>query len=497
MISKDILPFNTVEKEGFLYLMNITAPLYKVPSRKTITKLIEEKYDILSNIIKTKLSSIDNLCLTTDVWTDVINTKSYLGVTAHFILNDKLTSVVIGVNELDERHTSDYLGQWLLRICTEWHIGKDNVVAIVTDNAANIVKAVSDTFGKDKHLGCFAHTLNLVATSLLKHNNEVNALCAKVKALITFLKHSVIAADELRKYNTKKLIQSVPTRWNSTYYMLERFIELSENITIILLKFPKAPPMLSALELQLAKEVIQVLAPIEAVTKEICGEQYVTSSKIIPLINCLKRKVNTLKDELTSSTAIQLLESLSVNINMRFGDIENNTMLAVSTLLDPRFKRLHFNNQDACLQTINKIVRQMENVNNDMFKENNTTENAVMDNQKNSLWSYHNELAYMEQLNCNDTEDMPTDFKHYLNQPIIGLHEDPIHYWLYSCKTMYLSLHVIAKKYLLIVATSVPSERLISKTGNIVTEKRNKLSSEHLQCMLFLNSLSMHEWKIE
>lgn len=155
----------------------------------------------------------------------------------------------------------------------------------MTDNAANIVKAITDIFGKDKHLGCFAHTLNLVATSLLKNNNEVNALCTKIKTLITFFKHSVSAADELRKHNTKKLIQSVPTRWNSTYYMLERFIELSESLTVILLKLPKTPPMLLTLEVQLAKVVIEILSPIEEVTKEICGEQYVTSSKIIPLIN--------------------------------------------------------------------------------------------------------------------------------------------------------------------------------------------------------------------
>ncbi|EFN62677.1 Zinc finger BED domain-containing protein 4, partial [Camponotus floridanus] len=79
------------------------------------------------------------------------------------------------------------------------------------------------------------------------------------------------------------LIQSVPTRSNSTYYMLERFIELSDNISLALLECPKAP-MLTASKLQLATEIIQVMNPIEAATKEICGEQYVTGSKIIPLI---------------------------------------------------------------------------------------------------------------------------------------------------------------------------------------------------------------------
>lgn len=211
MIAKDNLPFNTVEKEGFQYLMKMTVPLYEVPGRKTITMLMEEKYDFLTNIMKTKLSTVKHLCITTDVWTETLNTRSYLGMTAHFASNGKLTSVVIGVTELSERHTSDYLGQWLSQICIEWHIEKDNIVAIVTDNGANIVKAVNDIFGKNKHLLCFAHTLNLVATTLLKNNDEVETFCEKIKTLVTFFKQSVTAADELRKHETKKLIKCVPT----------------------------------------------------------------------------------------------------------------------------------------------------------------------------------------------------------------------------------------------------------------------------------------------
>lgn len=495
MIAKDNLPFNTVEKEGFQYFMKTTVPLYKVPGRKKITTLIEEKYELLSNVMKIKLSAVEYLCLTTDVWTDTLNTRSYLGMAAHFVLNEKLTSIVIGVTELSERHTSDYLGQWLSSICTEWHIKMDNVVAVVTDNAANIVKAVNDIFGKNKHLPCFAHTLNLVATTLLKENREIEAFCDKVKALVTFFKQSVIAADELRKYEQKKLIQCVPTRWNSVYYMLERFIELSEGISLVLLKFPKAPPMLSASELQLAREIIQVLSPIEAATKEICGESYVTGSKVIPLINCLKKKIDNLAADLSSSAAMKLLHSLSTNINIRFGTIEQVNLLAISTLLDPRFKRLHFNNHVACSRSINKISNQMEKLNDFPEKENTQlTENASTS--PHNIWSFHEDLANKVQFSHDKSNDMPTDMKHYLNQPTIGLAEDPIYYWYNIYKSIYPSLRVIAKQYLPIVATSVPSERLFSKAGNIMVENRSKLSPKHLQNLLFLNSLSLKKWKI-
>ncbi|CAH1969088.1 unnamed protein product [Acanthoscelides obtectus] len=39
----------------------------------------------------------------------------------------------------------------------------------------------------------------------------------------------------------------------------------------------------------------------------------------------------------------------------RFGDIENVEILAVSTLLDPRFIRLHFKNPLACANAVNLL----------------------------------------------------------------------------------------------------------------------------------------------
>ncbi|GLV31162.1 hypothetical protein CBL_12237 [Carabus blaptoides fortunei] len=57
LICKDNLPFYTVEKSGFLKLMKTTVPLYKPPTRKTMKKIIEEKYDLTSEKFKEKLSA--------------------------------------------------------------------------------------------------------------------------------------------------------------------------------------------------------------------------------------------------------------------------------------------------------------------------------------------------------------------------------------------------------------------------------------------------------
>lgn len=47
------------------------------------------------------------------------------------------------------------------------------------------------------------------------------------------------------------------------------------------------------------------------------------------------------------------------------------------------------------------------------------------------------------------------------------------------------------------VATSVPSERLFSKSGQIMTDSRNRLTGEHLNKLLFLGSLSENDWNLD
>lgn len=139
MIAVDKLPLSTAEAKGFKMLMKATAPLYNIPSRKTITNMMETRYEKMKEQFREKIKEVSSYTLTCDNWTDVTN-QSYLGVTIHYLGADcEMKNGCLGVLPLDKNHTSDYLHDSLLKVMEDLHMDSKKVMAVINDSAANII----------------------------------------------------------------------------------------------------------------------------------------------------------------------------------------------------------------------------------------------------------------------------------------------------------------------------------------------------------------------
>jgi len=83
----------------------------------------------------------------------------------------------------------------------------------------------------------------------------------------------------------KKLILEVPTRWNLVYYIVDLFIDMIKLISPSLLDNCSALPILNAIEIDILRQLLDLLKPLEFVTRESSGENYITISKVIPMIS--------------------------------------------------------------------------------------------------------------------------------------------------------------------------------------------------------------------
>ena len=157
MIAIDMQPATIVEDTRFQSLVCLLDSRYQLPSRRHIMRSLQpDMYTTRAGEIKRELLQISHVALTSDLWTSR-TTESYLTITCHFVTSTwELTSLVLETFGFKKDHTAENIAASFQKVAEEWGISR-KVVAMVTDNAANVVAAVRHTSWT--HVPYFAQTL--------------------------------------------------------------------------------------------------------------------------------------------------------------------------------------------------------------------------------------------------------------------------------------------------------------------------------------------------
>ncbi|KAF2889778.1 hypothetical protein ILUMI_16395 [Ignelater luminosus] len=189
------------------------------------------------------------------------------------------------------RHTGENIAYKLEDILSLWKIPKEKVKCVVCDAGANMKKGVN--LLNVKHIDCASHKIKNVLKEGMKAQETVVAAITKCKKMATHFHHSTTAQDELaniqKRLNQKplKIIQECVTRWNSTFYMLERILQVKESLCLYASTNNKIPQLTSE-EWMIIEKLIGLLKPFEEVTKELSAAD-VSISSVILLIATLEK----------------------------------------------------------------------------------------------------------------------------------------------------------------------------------------------------------------
>lgn len=404
---------------------------------------------------------------------------------------------------MPEAHTALNI-QMFLQKTLEKFLLTEKALAFTTDGGSNVVKAVTD-MGLVQ-ISCFAHKLNLAANDVLKGHVDLADLRARVSRIVTLTRKSSIARETFiscQTFGTRKMmIQEVATRWNSTFSMLQRALELKEVIKAFTDHYSVSDSIghFSNEDWSRIAETVELLKPLYEFTVEMSSERSVTASKIIPMAKLLVRHYNTTLDALRQSVdnyeepsfKFTLAELLATTMMNRMGGYESVTELANASLLDPRYKRIGFSDQQvadaACVKLKTECIALARKMNSELDSTTEKTPSlSVHNNSKvSSLWAMYDKPHSTQKAIMKYNAE--TELRNYYKDlPLDDKSVNPALWWGQNQST-YPVLHRLASKYLCISATSVPSERLFSDAGKVISEMRSRLTDSNAEMIIFINA---------
>ncbi|XP_073335813.1 E3 SUMO-protein ligase ZBED1-like [Pagrus major] len=473
-IAKDMRPYSVVENTGFRYMVHSLEPRYVIPSQSFFTlKSIPNLYKETKLSVQESLNSAHRVAITWDAWTSKA-TVSYMTVTAHYVSSKwKLMSYVLQTRAMDDSHTGANMCEFLKAMADEWGIEKHDLV-LVTDNASNMSLAAE--LGNFLHVQCYAHTLNIACQRALKLPT-VARLLGRVRRITAFFHRSTTASHVLEQKQAllelpkHKLKTDAPTRWNSGFDMVERFLEQQPAVCAVLLS-PQVRKgahdicTLSEADVSGAEHLVTALKPMKLATTTMSEESIPTLSVIAPLHAQLLANFTTASEDDPMTREVVRQEA-------HMPEEEGDNMAET-----------HDESEDDVVEEFRVQGPELEEAGSSTPLTPSTPSTLRPSSLTALLGQTFSAVTTVKPKSVQIRVE--EEVRRYLEAPSLPLTDNPLEWWR-SNNLMYPRLAKLAKRYLCIPGTSTAAERVFSTAGDIVSAQRSMLTPQHVDQLVFLH----------
>lgn len=155
---------------------------------------------------------------------------------------------------------------------------------------------------------------------------------------------------------TLKLVQEAEARWNSTFEMLRRLVELREPVGAALASLATEIPPLSSDEFSSVSACLALLSGFNDATVELSEEKTVSGSKVLPLLKMLDENLQEEMTDVASPVARQMGEHLKRQLREKLNTLQSMSIMSLATMLDPRFKAMGFLSPTKANEAIKRLT---------------------------------------------------------------------------------------------------------------------------------------------
>ncbi|XP_027007419.1 zinc finger BED domain-containing protein 4 isoform X1 [Tachysurus fulvidraco] len=504
MLALDLQPSTVVENIGLNRLLEYLQPQYSLPSSSYFTSTaIPEMYESVKKVVLTHLKEAESgiIHFTTSIWVSS-QTREYLTLTAHWVTfesrvrpqgQDFHCSALLGVSPIDCDYNMLSIQKQLEYLWDTWIVSSGLKLGFtVTDNQAilNVLEDNAHTL-----MNCFGHNIDLIVNEAIKSQRMVQSLLSIARKICERVHRSAKAKEKLaelqKAYNLPEhqLIQDVPSKWKTSYFMLERLVEQKKAIDEMSLEC-NFRELISCDQWEVMQSVCNALKPFEVACREM-SNRTATLGQVIPLIHILNRKIDMLFDETMGID--NMLKSLKEAMVTRMSPTLHDPRYTWATMLDPRYKTSLFTEEEAekCKQ---ELIREVQRVSMSPSAEtkpplsNGCSEDPAPSNSsttnKDNLWALMDDIRQKIK-----QDDRPKSSElvvlEYLEEDILDQSCDPLDYWNLKL-FLWPELAKVAVRYVGCPPSIVPADTLFSTSSLNCALNQSRPLLENLERLLFL-----------
>ncbi|CAG8691692.1 18507_t:CDS:2 [Gigaspora margarita] len=429
-IVADTLPFSIVSSQSFATMFRYLNSSIELPSCDVIKSIIQKAFAIMQKDIQFLFEQISSkISIILDIWTSYANVL-FICIMAHWIDSDwNLKKILLDICMLLHPHTNDEIDTKLHSVFVAFNI-TNKILCATTNRSSNMISAMrllKDNLVLQNYnfyfqsRCCLAHVLNLVVT------NGLLSIKSSIEKVRNFV--NVVSSSLSLTQNFKELGQSVGEATIRCNKKLEKF---------------KLTPQEEA-NLQAAAQFLKLFYET---TNVLSGSTYMILGISILLIDDIVENISSCIQNLESPEFLKTATTQMFEKIQKYANEIYDKMAFIAAILDPRIK----------LELIPVDINTEANhtIFNNIFR----TEYAdlVLNNSSTFLTSSPTHTSSPSSISVTSSTSSISSISSISPTNLV---------WKLNC-TRFPYLSQMAKNYLAIQSTSVPSEQVFSKAGDTV-----------------------------
>uniref|UniRef100_A0A3P9JTG8 Zinc finger, BED-type containing 4 n=1 Tax=Oryzias latipes TaxID=8090 RepID=A0A3P9JTG8_ORYLA len=503
MLALDLQPSAVVENAGLNRLLEYLKPQYSLPPSSYFTSTaIPDMYEKVKDVVLTHLKEAEGgvVHFTTSIWVSS-QTREYLTLTAHWATyessvrpqgQDFHCSALLSVSQIDCDQDMHDIPKQLEYLWDSWITSSGLKRGFtLTDNIT-----IQHTLEEHGHpiMECFGHTIDLIVSEAIKSQRMVQNLLSIARKICERVHRSAKAKEKLvelqraHQLPENQLVQDVPSKWRTSFFMLERLVEQKNAIDEMSIEC-NFREIISCDQWEVMLSVCNALKPFEVACREMSNHT-ATLGQVIPLIHILSRKIDLLFDETVGID--NMLRSLKEALVSRMSATLHDQRYTWATMLDPRYKTSLFTEEEAeqCKQD---LIRELDSSSSTSAEAKSLLPNGCSDDPAShssshsnvdDLWSL---MPDIRQRTKNEEKPKSSEeaVLEYLEEDILDQSCDPLDYWNLK-KFLWPDLAKVAARYVGCPPSIVPAETLFSTASVNCALNQPRPMLDNIEGLLFL-----------